>query len=81
MSDRTAALRAHLDALEAQEAFYPTFLAAKAKAKARPTARNRGAYREASRTYAELRSKARTLAVAVPTDGRSVTVVPSPVSK
>ena len=81
MSDRTAALRAHLEALEALEAFTPEFLAAKAKFRAKPTARNREAYRTATAELVRLRATARSLAVAVPTDGRSVTVVPSTIAK
>ena len=82
MSDRTAALRAHLEALESYEAAVPAFLAAKAKAKAKPTDRNRRqAYKAAAVEITRLRSVARSLAVAVPTDGRSVTVVPSTIAK
>ena len=81
MSDRTAALRAHLEALEALEAFTPKFLAAKAKAKAKPTEANRRAYKAAAVELNALRDTARGLAVAVPTDGRSVTVVPSTIAK
>ena len=81
MSDRTAAIRAHLEALEAYEAAVPAFLAAKAKAKAKPTARNREAYKAAAVEITRLRADARSVAVAVPTDGRSVTVVPSTIAK
>ncbi len=77
MSSKGDALRAAADAIDAQDEKRAEFLALKAAYRADPSdPEAKAAYRAAAQEYDQLRTAARGMAVAVPTDGRSTTVVP-----
>ncbi len=82
MSSKGDALREAADAIDAQDAKRDVFLAAKARYRADPSNDEAKAeYRALAQEYDALRSAARGMAVAVPTDGRSTTVVPPTVGR
>ncbi len=75
-------LRAAAKAIDAQEAKRQGFLVAKERHFAdRSDAEAGAAYRSLAKEYDDLRLAARGMAVAVPTDGRSTTVVPQTVGR